>query len=204
MKLLVTSFEAFGGNDVNPSMLIANALSGDLCIGDQIVTTLLPVDHNDGPAVLLSALHLHEPDIVLCLGQAKGRTCLSIERLAINLLDFRTADNAGNLVTDQAIVTEGPAAYFVTLPIRQMLDAVKRAGIPVELSLSAGTFLCNQILYSALHEAATHRPTMKVGFIHVPALPEQVLDQPNMASMTKDAMLRGVRAAIGVLVTPSV
>lgn len=201
MKLLVTGFEPFGGSDVNPSKLIVNALARDAYITTWITTALLPVDRTDGPATLLHALRVHEPDIVLCLGQAKGRSCLSIDRLAINLLDYKIADNAGTLVTDQAIVSEGPAAYFVTLPIRQILDAVKTAGVPVELSLSAGTYLCNQVLYCALHEAAIHFPTMKVGFIHVPALPEQVVEQPSMASMSLDAMLKGARAALGALVT---
>jgi pyroglutamyl-peptidase len=200
MKLMMTGFEPFGGDAVNPSTLILNALSDDRYAGTQFVIALLPVDHHEGPATLLHALSVHKPDIVLCLGQAKGRSCLSIERLAINLLDFRIADNAGTLISDQAIVSDGPAAYFVSLPIRQMLHAVQAVGVPAELSLSAGTFLCNQVLYCALHEAAIHRPSIRAGFIHVPALPEQVVEQPGMASMSLDAMLKGVRAAMGVLV----
>jgi pyroglutamyl-peptidase len=125
---------------------------------------------------------------------------ISIERVAINLLDYRMADNAGHQAIDEPIVPDGPAAYFVTLPVRAMLEAVHAAGIPAELSLSAGAFLCNQVTYELLHYLTTHQLDIPAGFVHLPALPEQVTNaSPPMPSMALETMVRGICAVIGAL-----
>jgi pyroglutamyl-peptidase len=122
---------------------------------------------------------------------------LSIERVALNLLDYTIPDNSGAQVKDEPIVPDGPAAYFISLPVREIRDAVQAAGVPAELSLSAGAFLCNQVLYTLLHHISVNKLPIKAGFIHMPALPEQVIDRPaSVPSMSMETMVRGVRAAI--------
>jgi pyroglutamyl-peptidase len=176
------------------------ALADTSLEGVDLHTTMLPVDRVTGPATLVMAVESFKPEVVLCLGQATGRGVLSIERVALNLLDYAIADNSGAQVTDEPIVPDGPAAYFVTLPVRQMRDAVRAAGVPAELSLSAGAFLCNQVLYTLLHHVAVNKLPIKAGFIHVPALPEQVIgERSNVPSMGLETMLTGVRAAINVI-----
>ena len=200
MKLLLTGFEPFGGSTVNPSIQVVRALTDAPPDGIDLHATMLPVDRVSGPATLVLAVETFKPDVVLCLGQATSRSVISIERVAVNLLDYTIADNSGALVTDEPIVPDGPAAYFVTLPVRDMLNAVRAAGVPAELSLSAGAFLCNQALYTLLHHVAVNSLSMRAGFIHVPALPEQVVDRsPSVPSMGLETMVTGVRAAISAL-----
>ena len=146
MKILLTGFEPFGGSLVNPSAEVVRALAGHQIGNVDLHTILLPVTCDGGPAMLLQAIESVEPDIVLCLGQAGGRSTLSLERVAINLLDFSMPDNAGKNMTDEPIIADGPAAYFATLPVRLLLTAIRKAGVPAELSLTAGAYLCNQVL----------------------------------------------------------
>ncbi len=202
MKLLLTGFEPFGGSPVNPSQQVVQALASQTFARIQLRTVILPVDRERGPAQLLEAVRTIEPEAVLCLGLAERRAALSVERVAINLLDFGIPDNSGRQETDKPIVPGGPAAYFVTLPVRALVTAIRAAGVPAELSLSAGTFLCNQVLYTLLHNLtpASIPVPPAAGFIHLPALPEQATQSPlPMASMSLDTMLRGIRAAIETL-----
>jgi pyroglutamyl-peptidase len=197
MRVLLTGFEPFGGSVVNPSIEAARALAGTSLDGVTFSTAMLPVDRISGPATLVLALETHKPDAVVCLGQAMGRQALSIERVALNLMDYAIADNAGNIATDEPVVADGPAAYFVTLPVRAMLAAVQGAGVPVELSLSAGTYLCNQVLYALLHHLAVNHISTPVGFIHLPALPAQSAARPSpVPSMILETMIEGVRTAV--------
>lgn len=196
MKLLLTGFEPFGGSGVNPSQQIVQALAQKGVAGVELCTAILSVDRVGGPAAALAAVQAHQPDAVLCLGQAARRPALSIERLAVNLLDYAIPDNAGNRVVDEPVVVAGgPAAYFATLPVRRMLASVQAAQVPCELSLSAGAFLCNQVFYAVLHYLALNRPAVRAGFIHVPALPEQVVSKP-APSMSLETMIMGVQTAI--------
>ena len=195
MKILLTGFEPFGGSLVNPSAEVVRALAGHQIGNVDLHTILLPVTCDGGPAMLLQAIESVEPDIVLCLGQAGGRRTLSLERVAINLLDFSMPDNAGKNMTDEPIIADGPAAYFATLPVRLLLTAIRKAGVPAELSLTAGAYLCNQVLYTALHHVAVNALPIRVGFMHVPSLPEQVVDRPG-PSMGLETMIAGVRAAL--------
>lgn len=200
MKILLTGFDPFGGSAINPSAQVVQALAAVGVDGAALATAILPVDRVHGPEMLLSALDTHQPDVLLMLGQAGGRAVISIERVAINLMDYRIADNGGQKVTDEPIVPGGPAAYFATVPVRAMLSAIQAAGIPAELSLSAGAYLCNQVLYTALHHAAQRVLPMQVGFIHLPYLPEQAAAEPRSpASMALPTMVDAVRAALAIL-----
>jgi pyroglutamyl-peptidase len=197
MKLLLTGFEPFGGSDVNPSAQIVERLAREGGAGVELVTAVLPVDRYRGPATLIQAVRQSEPDAVLCLGLAGQRPAIAIERVAVNLLDFRIADNNGNQFVDEPIVPDGPAAYFTTLPVRAMHEAALAAGVPAELSLSAGAFLCNQVTYELLHYLATNQLNIRAGFVHVPYLPEQVAQKwPLLPSMSLATMCQGTTAVI--------
>lgn len=172
MNLLLTGFEPFGGAEINPSEQVARVLDGSVIAGCQVVSCILPVDRAAGPRALLDAVAARNPRAVVCLGEHSGLARVAVERVAVNLLDFRIADNAGEVVTDQPVFPGGPAAYFATLPVRAIHQAVTAMGIPCELSLSAGSFLCNQVMYTLLHHAASS-PGLLGGFIHLPALPSQ-------------------------------
>jgi pyroglutamyl-peptidase len=200
MKLLLTGFEPFNGSPCNPSEQVAHTLDGQVIGGMRISTAILPVDLQRSPRQLLDLLEALRPEAVICLGEATGRALISVERLAVNLLDFRIPDNAGNMVLDQPVVPGGPDAYFVTLPVRKVHEAIRGSGAPCEISLSAGTYLCNQVLYHLLH--ALHQQGRKIpaGFIHLPALPQQVVSKAAYCpSMSLDTMLSGLRAGIAAL-----
>lgn len=167
-----------------------------------VETAVLPVHRYHGPKKLLSLVQQARPDAVVCLGEAGGRTAVSIERVAVNLLDFRLADNDGLVVQDEPIVADGPAAYFTTLPVRPLQQAVVAAGIPAELSLSAGAFLCNQVTYELLHFLAQQRLAIPAGFVHLPLLPEQAASQtPLRPSMALDVMVTAVATILHTLYT---
>jgi pyroglutamyl-peptidase len=200
MKLLITGFEPFDTSPINPSEQVVRALAREKIAGVELCAAILPVDRARGPQTLIDAFKQSQPDAVLCLGEASRRMAISIERVAINLLDFRIADNAGQKIIDEPVVPGAPAAYFCTLPARAMYDAVRAAGVPCELSLSAGAFLCNQVMYVMLHYLAEHRLNIPAGFVHLPALPEQVaLRDALIPSMGLETMILGVRAAIAAI-----
>jgi pyroglutamyl-peptidase len=200
MKLLLTGFEPFGGSAINPSEQTVRALAREGLPDIELRAEILPVDRQRGPAKLIGAAREFQPDAILCLGEASRRCALSLERVAINLLDYRIADNTGHQARDEPIAPDGPAAYFVTLPVRAMLEAVRDVNVPAELSLSAGAFLCNQVTYAVLHDLATRNLRTPAGFVHLPALPEQAANrEPLIPSMGLETMVRGVRAAIGAI-----
>ena len=204
MKLLITGFEPFGESKINPSEQVVRALAREKIAGVEMHTAILPVERVRGPQVLLDAVKRVQPDAVLCLGEAQRRMAISIERVAINLMDYRMPDNAGQKIVDEPIARDGPAAYFCTLPVRAMFDAVRAAGIPAELSLSAGAYLCNQVLYTLVHHLAQNKSRTRAGFIHLPALPEQVSTRDAVtlgASMSLETMVIGVRTAIQIIAT---
>ncbi len=201
MELLITGFEPFGGSQINPSEQVIRMLGRQRLGNVSITSLLLPVDRTLGPQKLLQTLKDNYPDAVLCLGEATGRPSISVERVAINLLDFKIPDNAGVQVTDEVIITDGPAAYFSSLPVRQIYDAIKNAGIPVELSLSAGSYLCNQTLYQLLHYISRCETQIPAGFIHLPSLPEQAANQSKpISTMSLETSLKAVREAIRCIV----
>jgi len=200
MKILLTGFEPFDSSPINPSEAIIRALEDEAIPGVKLETAVLPVDLVRGPAALLHAVADAQPEAILCLGQASRRAVISIERVAVNLLDFRIPDNAGNQVEDQVIVPDGPAAYFTTLPVREIFETIKEHGIPAELSLSAGAYLCNQITYILLHHLRGQGLKLPTGFIHLPALPEQAAQMKgSVPSMSLETMIQGIRIAIRVV-----
>jgi len=191
--VLVTGFDPFGGDAINPSWMAAQALHGRQVAGHRIVAVQLPTVFGRALDVLRERLEQHRPVLVLGTGQAGGRAALSLERVAINVNDARIADNALAQPVDTPVVEGGPAAYFSSLPIKAMLLALQREGIRAEVSQTAGTFVCNHVFYGLMHELAT-RPALRHtrgGFVHVPWLPPQ--GQP---SMGLDDMVQGLRVAI--------
>ena len=170
MELLLTGFEPFDGSLLNPSQQVAACLDGDLFGDLHIKSRILPVDGHLAPRALLDSIHKLKPDAVLCLGEAPHRPVISIERVAVNLLDYRIPDNRGRQVVDQPIRSDGPAAYFSTLPVRTMYDTLRAKEFPVEISLSAGAYLCNQIMYILLDHLTLSNLT-QLGGVHSPAIP---------------------------------
>jgi pyroglutamyl-peptidase len=199
MKILITGFEPFGESRVNPSERLVNALAGRSFPGVELTTRILPVDSARAPRALLAALEDAQPEAVICLGEAARRAGISIERVAVNLLDFSIPDNSGQKYQDAPIFADGPAAYFASLPVRRLHMALQQAGIPAELSLSAGAYLCNQVLYSLLHHLhASGQSGVPAGFLHLPLLPEQAALLPGLpaASMTVETSLAAMEIVL--------
>src|SRR6266436_4376750 len=172
MKALVTGFEPFGGDSVNPALEAVLRLPPRLD-ALEIATASLPSAFGRALAALEDALVATRPDIVLCVGQAGGRTELSLERVAVNVDDARIPDNDGQQPIDRPVVAGGPAAYFANLPIKAAAAALREAGLPAIVSNTAGTFVCNHVFYGLMHLAATRFPDLRGGFLHVPYLPSQ-------------------------------
>jgi pyroglutamyl-peptidase len=190
--VLVTGFDPFGGSPVNPSWYAVQALHGREIAAHRIVGAQLPTVFGASIERLEQLLQQHRPRLVICTGQAGGRGALSLERVAINVNDARIPDNAGEQPVDTAIAADGPAAYFTTLPIKAMLQALLADGIRAEVSQTAGTFVCNHVFYGLMHLLAQPRfQGVRGGLIHVPFLPEQ--GQP---SMLLAQIVRGLEVAI--------
>ena len=191
-KVLLTGFEPFGSATSNPSGEIVKQISGD-----NIVTAILPVAYTQSADRLLALIAEHNPDVVISLGQAEGRTQITPEKVAINLDDARLADNEGVMRNDVKILEDGPDAYFSTLPIKEIVEAIKAAGVPAAVSLSAGAFLCNHIFYVAQNRLKGTK--VRSGFIHVPLMDEQAGEFPGLPTMQLDQMVKAVRAMLEVL-----
>ena len=192
--VLVTGFDAFCGETVNPSWQVCEALPREVA-GLRVHTCRVPCEFDRAIDVATQAIELHKPAIVICLGQAGGRAHLSVERVAINIDDARVEDNARKRPIDEPIERDGPPAYFATLPIKAMVEGMRAAGVPAEVSNSAGTYVCNHLLYGVLH-FLRGREGVRAGFIHVPYSEEQVLDKPAIPAMAVATMVKGVEAAI--------
>lgn len=199
MKILVTGFEPFGGESRNPSAEVVERLPEQIA-GARIVKLILPTVRYEAPQKAEQAVEEHRPDVVLSIGQAGGRAAVSVERVAVNLDDYRIPDNAGNQPADEAVVPGGPDAYLSELPVKAMVEAIQRAGVPAQVSLSAGTFVCNHLLYHVRHYLKERHPGVRNGFIHIPFLPEQVVDKPGQPSKALELSIRGVEAAIRAIV----
>ena len=171
LRILITGFEPFGGDSVNPSWLVAQHLSRASIAGAQVQALQLPCVFGVSVQVLVQALAQHQPDVVLALGLAQGREGISIERVAINVDDARIPDNAGQQPIDTPVVPGGPAAYFSTLPIKRLVLGLQQACHPAHISQTAGTFSCNHVFYALQHHLYGQRAMS--GFVHLPALPEQ-------------------------------
>lgn len=198
-SILLCGFDPFGGEPVNPSWEAVRSLHGKRIAGHRVVAVQLPTEFAASLRVLKKALRETSPAIVLGVGQAGGRAQLSIERVAINLQDARIPDNAGAQPIDEAIVAGAPAAYFSTLPIKTMLEALQAQGLPAEISNTAGTYVCNHIAYAMLHLTARKRG-VRAGFVHIPFLPSQVARRHGVASMAQAEVERGLAILLGAAV----
>ena len=199
MKILVTGFDPFGGEKVNPALEVVKSLPS-VIHGAEIRWVEIPTVFYKSAEVLETAIVRYQPDAVLCIGQAGGRTSLTPERVAINQDDARIPDNQGNQPIDTPIRLDGQAAYFSTLPIKAMVQAIKEEGLPATVSNTAGTFVCNHLMYQALYLADKKFPHMRAGFMHIPYMTEQVINKSNTASMNLTDIVRGIEAAIGAIV----
>ncbi len=196
MKLLLTAFDPFGGEKVNPALEAVKRVP-DRVGGVEVIKLEVPTVFGEAISVLKAGLEKHQPDAVLCIGQAGGRFELTPERVAINLDDARIPDNKGNQPIDQPIEPEGAPAYFTTLPIKAMVEAMRDAGLPAAVSNTAGTFVCNHLMYGLLHALNTQYPQARGGFMHVPFIPEQTARRavPAPSLSTADIAL-GIEVAI--------
>ena len=185
----------FGGERSNPSWEIVNALPETIS-AYRIEALRVPTEFGKAISVTTKAIDALKPAIVLCFGQAGGRSRMSVERVAINVDDARIADNAGNQAIDQPICVDGPAAYFCSVPIKAMVAAMTKAGVPAEVSNSAGAFVCNHLIYGVLHHITSKNIAARAGFIHVPYLESQVFDKADTAAMSLATMNAGAKAAI--------
>ena len=197
--VLVTGFEPFGGEKTNPSWQVCGRLPPEIA-GLRVETCRVPCEFRRSIEVVAAAIEKHRPSLVVCLGQAGGRAHLSVERVAINIDDARIPDNTGFRPVDEPIAPNGPPAHFATLPVKAMVAAMREASVPAEVSNSAGTYICNHLMYGVLHFLAARGIDARAGFIHVPHSEEQVLDKPAVPAMAIASMARGVEAAIAAAV----
>lgn len=198
MRILLTAFEPFGGETINPTMEALKLLDNEMD-GIMIDKLVLPTVFKRSQEVLSNHLENHTYDVVLCLGQAAYRYDITPERVAINIDDARLPDNDNDRPVDKPILKDGPDAYFSNLPIKDMVQRMKENGIPASISNSAGTYVCNHIMYTLMHLIHTKYPKMKGGFMHVPFSNEQVLDKRNAPSLSLETIVKGIKLSIEVI-----
>ncbi|MGW2330970.1 pyroglutamyl-peptidase I [Streptomyces sp. NPDC001700] len=193
-RILLTGFEPFGGSAVNPSWQAVSLVAADPPPGLTVTAARLSCVFGTALDELRAAVEQSDPEVVVCVGEAGGRPDITVERVAINVNDARIPDNAGRQPVDGPVVEGGPAAYFATLPVKACAAAVRAAGIPASVSQTAGTFVCNHVFYGLAHLIATERPALRGGFVHVPYLPEQVVDraEPSLPAATVAEALRAI------------
>ncbi|EEB73690.1 pyroglutamyl-peptidase I [Thermococcus sp. AM4] len=200
MKVLVTGFEPFGGEQINPSWEAVKALPDELN-GATLLKVQLPVSFNKVREILPRLISRERPDIVLLTGQAGGRPNVTVERVAINVMDSTMPDNDGFKPEDEPVFEGAPDAYFATIPVKAVVKALRKAGIPAGVSNTAGTYVCNTAMFTALHTIAVSGMETKAGFIHVPFSHEQALEKPR-PSMAQETINEAIRKALELLVTP--
>jgi pyroglutamyl-peptidase len=198
--VLLTGFAPFGGEATNPSWEAVQSLEGEIVAGHRIVARCLPVEFGVSLHALQQALDELAPSLVICVGQAGGRAQISLERVAINIDDARIPDNAGAQPIDEPVALDGPAAYFTGLPVKAMLAALRNAGIPVEISQTAGTYVCNHVFYGLMH-ALRHTPGTRAGFIHIPYSPAQAALHAGAPSLPVPIVAQALRTAVAIALT---
>lgn len=199
MKILVTGFDPFDGEKINPAIEAVKRLPNQIT-GCEIIKLEIPTVFNKSAEVVKKVIEQEQPDYVLNVGQAGGRASLTPERIAININDGRIPDNEGYQPLGEPIQADGPAAYFSQLPIKAMVKAIRNAGLPSSVSNTAGTYVCNHIMYQVQYLRDKEFPNIKAGFIHIPFLPEQVVNRPGMSSMSLENIISGLEAAIGAII----
>lgn len=196
MKILITGFDPFGGETVNPAYEAVKLLP-DTIAGAEIIKLEVPTRFHRAGAVMEDAMQRHKPDAVICVGQAGGRAAITPEKVAINLMDGRIPDNAGYQPVDAPIREDGETAYFTSLPVKAMVQRMRDAGIPAAVSYTAGTYVCNYLLYTLLYLIDKKYPNVRGGFIHVPYAMEQVINKPlGTPSMDLRQIARGLETAV--------
>ncbi len=195
MKILLAAFDPFGGESINPALQAVKQVRKSI-EGYTVVKVEIPTVFHRSMEILKEKIQETNPDIIIAVGQAGGRAQISVERVGINIDDARIPDNQGNKPIDEKIVAGGAEAYFSNLPIKAMADSIRRGGIPAEVSNTAGTFVCNHILYGLLHFIHTEKPGARGGFIHVPFIPPQVTDRPGQPSMALTDITKAIESAL--------
>lgn len=195
----MTGFDPFGKDQINPAIEAVKYLPRQIG-GTQIISLEIPTIFDKCVEVVRDVVLKEKPDYILSIGQAGGRAELTPERVAINIDDARIADNAGIQPIDRKIQEKGDHAYFSQLPIKAMVEYIQKENIPASVSNTAGTFVCNHIMYQTLFMTATEFPEIKAGFMHIPFIPEQVIHRPNTASMSLDNIVRGITASIQAII----
>ncbi|NMB20628.1 MAG: pyroglutamyl-peptidase I [Firmicutes bacterium] len=195
-RVLLTGFDPFGGESINPAWEVVKKISGEELEGITIQTKQLPTVFNEAIHEAILAIDKDRPDIIVALGQAGGRPDISVERVALNINDASLPDNKQQMPQDTLVVEGGPAAYFSTLPIRTMVEAMRDAGIPARISNTAGTFVCNHTMYGILHYISERQLPIRAGFIHIPYLPEQAVHHQGAPSMGLGDVTLALRVAL--------
>ena len=200
MKILVTGFDPFGKETINPSYEALKLLP-DIIDGAKIIKLEVPTAFKRGPQATIDAIEKYRPDYVLCIGQAGGRSQMTPEFVGINYAQARIPDNDEDQPLASPLVSEGPNAYFTQLPVYAMVNKMKENGIPASVSYSAGTYVCNAMLYCVMHALATKHPTIKGGFMHVPYATEQTVNQPaGTPGMNLSDIAKGIELAVKAIV----
>ncbi|UHA74261.1 pyroglutamyl-peptidase I [Paenibacillus sp. 481] len=194
--ILLTGFDPFGQETINPSWEAVRQLDGEQ-VEDYIIRAVqLPTSFRRSAATLRAAMQQHKPDAVICVGQAGGRPDITLERVAVNVIDARIPDNDKEQPIDVPVVPNGPAAYWTTLPVKTIRSALHEQGIPSSISYTAGTFVCNAIFYELMHETAAWDRSCAAGFVHIPFLPEQAASYPNSPSMSLSSVVTALRTLV--------
>lgn len=196
MKILVTGFDPFGGEKVNPAYEAVKLLPNNIA-GAEIIKLEIPTVFTRSTSVVEDSIKKHNPDVVLGIGQAGGRSSITVEKVAINLAEARIPDNDGEQPLDQELQEDGETAYFATVPVKAMVNNIRAHGIPANVSYTAGTYVCNSIMYNVLYMVHKRYPNIRAGFIHVPFSTEQAAAKPDgTASMSVETISKAIEHAI--------
>lgn len=200
MKILVTGFDPFGGESINPAFEVIKKLKDEIA-GAEVIKLQVPTAFNKSVEKTVEKVVEIKPDFVLNIGQAGGRSDITVERVAINMNDARIPDNLNQQPIDEVIDAEGEAAYFATIPVKAIVQSIREKNIPASVSNTAGTYVCNHLMYGTLNYIHKNNLNTKAGFIHIPFLFQQVIKKPNTAAMELDTMVQAIEAAIETIVT---
>lgn len=200
MKILITGFNPFGNESVNPAFEAVKLLPNEIK-NAEIVKLEIPTEFKRAGKVLQEGIEANKPDVVICVGQAGGRSAITPEFVGINMMDGRIPDNAGYQPFDTPVREDGPAAYFATIPVKAMVQNIREAGIPAFVSYTAGTYVCNFLLYELMYQIAHYYPEIKGGFIHVPFMTEQAVNKANgTPSMELNTISKGLEKAVEAVI----
>lgn len=199
MKILLTAFDPFGGEKINPALEAVKLVKAE-DLTAELIKLEVPTVFHESIKTVQEAMRKHKPDAVLCVGQAGGSFQLTPERVAINLDDARIPDNEGQQPVDEPIFADGADAYFASLPIKAMVESIKAENLPAAVSNTAGTFVCNHLMYGVLYTIAKEFPQCRGGFIHVPFIPAQVVDKANTPCLSLNDIARGLTASLQAII----